>query len=77
MEGAQEGIIAKLRILSLDIVMATHDGADRLVARLSVLSLQCTGACMHTCFGLLKKLGVSNILKSSQTCRLASWQPQP
>ena len=29
MEGAQEGVIAKLRILSMDVVMATSDGSDR------------------------------------------------
>lgn len=29
MEGAQQGIIAKLRILSMDVVMATRDGSDR------------------------------------------------
>ncbi len=29
MEGAQHGIIAKLKILSMDVVMATKDGSDR------------------------------------------------
>jgi hypothetical protein len=29
MEAAQQGIIAKLRILSMDVVMATNDGSDR------------------------------------------------
>ena len=28
-EGAQQGVIAKLRILSMDVVMATNDGTDR------------------------------------------------
>ena len=37
MEGAQEGVIAKLRILSMDVVMATSDGSDRWFSSLKCL----------------------------------------
>ena len=37
MEDAQQGVIAKLRILSMDVVMATRDGSDRWAAHFSVL----------------------------------------
>ena len=37
MEAAQNGVIAKLRILSMDIVMATNDGSDRCLLSLPSL----------------------------------------
>ena len=43
MEAAQKGIIAKLRILSMDVVMATNDGSDRCL--LSLPSLQPSMPC--------------------------------
>ena len=43
MEAAQKGVIAKLRILSMDVVMATNDGSDRCL--LSLPSLQPSMPC--------------------------------
>ena len=47
MEDAQQGIIAKLRILSMDVVMATTDGSDRWCPPLHLSGAGTLVLCLH------------------------------
>ena len=51
-EAAHQGVIAKLRILSMDIVMATSDGTDRQPTQ--------TASCLHYCCMCMSKQASSN-----------------